>query len=116
MNTRDRLTELIKKQVGHTLPSFISSETINILVDYLLENGVIVIPCKIGNTLYCDGKYFASYCEGEIHEFKVQSIITKVESYFRGEIEYSFEFEDFGKAVFLTRKQAEKALKRKRTK
>lgn len=72
----------------------------------------VELPCKVGDTLYCDGIHFATHCAGEIHEFKVDNIITKVESYFRGETDYSFDFEDFGKTVFLTREEAEKALKR----
>ena len=81
------------------------------LADWLRENGVIVPPCKVGDTVYCDGKYFASHCEGKIMSFPVNLIETKVSSIFRGEPDVCFDFEDFGKTAFLTREAAEQALK-----
>lgn len=79
--------------------------------DYLIENGVIVPPCKLGDTMYCDGKYFASHCKGEIMSFPVNLIETTVSSMFRGETDVCFDFDCFGKTVFLTKEEAEKALR-----
>lgn len=44
MTDRDRLIELLKKQVGYTLPIFTATETIKIIADYLLANGVTLSP------------------------------------------------------------------------
>ena len=60
--------------------------------------------------MYCDGKYFASHCTGKIMEFPVNVIETTVSATFRGEIDVQFNFDDFGKIVFLTKEEAEKAL------
>lgn len=78
--------------------------------DYLLENGVVVTPCNMGDKMYCDGKYFASHCKGKIMEFPVNVIETTVMSTFQGEIDVQFDFDDFGKTVFLTKEEAEKVL------
>ncbi len=81
------------------------------LVDHLLANGVIVPPCKVGDKMYCDGKHFADHCKGEVMEFPVDIILTKVCSTHRGEIDMMFDFKRFGKDVFTSREEAESALK-----
>lgn len=83
--------------------------------EFLLKNGVIVPPCEVGDKMYCDGKYFASHCTGEIMEFPVNVVETTVSATFRGEIDVRFDFDDFGKIVFLTKEEAEKVLAEKRT-
>lgn len=82
--------------------------------DFKDKSRFIEKPCDVGDTLYCDGKYFASHCAGKIHSFRVDAIITDVESYFRGQTDYCFDFDDFGKIVFLTSEEAEKALKERK--
>jgi hypothetical protein len=108
---RDRLIELIKEAKKHTKNANCDIERNMLFADYLLANGVIVPPCKLGDMMYCDGEYFASHCEGQIMSFPVNLIETKVSSIFRGEPDVCFDFEDFGKTVFLTREAAEQALK-----
>lgn len=81
------------------------------IADYLLENSVMLQPCNMGDKMYCDGKHFASHCSGEILEFPVNYIETSIGSIFRGEMDVKFDFEAFGKTVFLTREEAEQALK-----
>lgn len=65
------------------------------LADYLLEHGVIVLPCKAGDTLYCE-----SAIKGHITYLKAP------------DLEWIFENREiFGKEIFLTREEAERALK-----
>lgn len=67
---------------------------------------VVVLPCKVGDTVY-----FALI--GRIIEKKVFSIVSFSNStriYCGGTSEY-FRPEDIGKTVFLTREEAEKALR-----
>ena len=48
---RDRLIELVKK--AHDEQKYLTSDkSINAIADYLLDNGVIVLPCKVGQTVY----------------------------------------------------------------
>ena len=76
------------------------------VADYLLANGVIVPPCKVGDTVY------VNIFGVETVELKVQSIeIMQSKTVFHcGGI--AFEDDEFGKTVFLTREEAEKALRK----
>ena len=121
MTDRERLTALLMASAG----DFISKNgalNCSKLADYLLEHGVIVLPCKVGDTVY-------SYCEtfGVILPYFVESVI--ICYYDKNEIVYQyeanchnseedellddmdFEIDDIGKTVFLTREEAERALK-----
>lgn len=73
------------------------------LADHLLDNGVIVLPCKIGDTVYriCKRKY-------DVDGYGMQFI----EDW--GIIRNAFSlkmYHELGKTVFLTREAAEEVLK-----
>ncbi len=104
---RDKLIEIIADELGSINCAKLWAADI---ADRLLANGVIVPPCKVGDKMYFDGKYFASHCAGEIMERRVDAVLTEVWATFRGEVDVSFDFESFGKTVFLTKEEAEKAL------
>ena len=74
-----------------------------LIADYLLANGVIVPPCKAGDTVYC-----LDTIGNPINDYVVQNVgITATQGGFgieRG-------FDDFGKTVFLTKEEAKRALK-----
>lgn len=92
------------------------------LADYLLANGVIVPPCKVGDTVY-------SFCDdfGVVLPYFVENLrigfMDKDRNYWCYEAnchteetdelldEIDFDLDDLGKTVFLTREEAEKALK-----
>lgn len=107
---RDRLVELIESA------RYWGANTSAEIADHLLAEGVIVPPCKVGDKTYLlleklkggydivvskcveiseneNGKWFSMY-------FDCVDIGNSIE----------FQIEDFGKTVFLTREQAEKAL------
>lgn len=81
------------------------------IVDHLLTNGVIVTPVKAGDKVYCDGKFFADHCAGEIMEFLIAFTQANACSTHRGEIDMIFEYDRFGKDFFTSREEAEAALK-----
>ena len=63
------------------------------LADYLIEHGVIVLPCKVGKILYC--------------ESAIKGYLTYLVA---PDLEWIFENrENFGKEIFFTREEAEKA-------
>lgn len=66
MTDRDRLIELLKKQVGYTLPIFIATETIKIIADYLLANGVIVPTLNCGDRVWFIPKGLDEVCEATV--------------------------------------------------
>ena len=102
---RDRLIELIQKSVGGCARNW--AETIS---DYLLANGVIVPPCKVGDTVY-----YIPLFENHIIECIVAQIakvpFTESEMSFCCYGGFSFDMRSWDKTVFLTREEAEKALK-----
>ena len=80
------------------------------LADYLISNGVVVLPCKVGDIVY------VCYEEIPIIHKKQICLIICQHSYGKPQLEfhctdfYIFYGEEIGKTVFLTRKEAEKAL------
>lgn len=133
---RDRLKELVKKSlIKHIDKTCMLAENIT---DDLLAHGVIVLPCKVGDTVYVITTKHPCYacpactefCHRDCHfDDKTKLVVKKatVDSIclleraneIHVEIEatknlygYSstYYFNDFGKTVFLTKELAEKAL------
>ena len=82
------------------------------LTDYLLDNGVIVPPVKVGQTVWSIVEGFNHVLEGKIYEYTVRSdgmayIRFTRHGYFTG----SAMDDAIGKTVFLTHEAAEAALK-----
>ena len=129
---RDRLIELIYDakfgENGIASTDCLEKGTIEIIADYLLANGVIVPPCKVGDTLwvlwsltkaqkkevypveayalrYDDKKNNMRVCvEGR---FKIEKYDGYYTHFYRG----TFPWESVGKTIFHTREAAERALK-----
>ena len=116
---RDRLIELITKSQSvdtwnyHT-DDFKEPNPIEELADYLLANGVIAPPCKVGDTVY-----FLDFCvtaedfEKEYIDFgKVyRLLISKYGKMCYLDTGRMFSCDSFNKTVFLTKEEAENALK-----
>ena len=120
---RDRLIELIRKARKNTKGANCDLEREMRFADYLLANGVIVPPCKVGDTVYsfCDvfgvilpyvvqnfgvgfmGKDRPNYCfwEATSHATETDELLDEIE----------FDLDEIGKTVFLTREEAEAKLK-----
>ena len=79
-----------------------------LIVDHLHANGVIVPPCKVGDTVY------VCFSRTRVIECKVDRIIIEcIEEIGMSFICYGgmrFDMRHWGKTVFLTREEAEKAL------
>ena len=86
--------------------------------DMLLANGVILPPCKVGDTVYKISRNKVKACEVVfigISKDENCSYFNFVENYADGTFykSYSMGFGEIGKTVFLTREEAEKALREK---
>lgn len=126
---RDRLIELIRQAKTEVVcygepatkwqRNIVDRAEANDLADYLLANGVIVPPCKVGDTIY----YVDTY-EHAITNFIVISIgfCCLKNNYIsttiqfedeKGHREFNYQFFDsyFGKTVFFTKEEAEEKLK-----
>ena len=108
---RNRLVELLK-EASYYLDE--QDVVCNRVADHLIENGVIVPPCKVGDTVYyLDGKTIVKdvvHCIsfGGRHGVNAKGFIHMHDSD-KDNITISFNL--FGEQVFLTKYQAEQKLK-----
>ena len=76
------------------------------------DGRLIILPVKEGTPLFVDGKIFAPHCKGQVHEvtgwYYSYPMIYKD---FRGEHDYVIDPDGIGTSTFLTREEAEAALK-----
>ena len=98
---RDRLIELIQDSVGGC-----ARHWAEIIADRLLANNVIVLHCKVGDTVYqTDG--IRIY---ELEVFDVSLNLKNYKPYYDTE-SIGFDADAIGKSIFLTREEAAKVLK-----
>ena len=112
---RDRLVELLKKADDNAIEQGaiddVETDGYNIYADYLIANGVIVPPCKVGQTVWFIRK---SGLRNELIETTVEKIISKKGGIFiklACNSMYETSCNSIGKTVFLTKGQAEQKLK-----
>lgn len=111
---KNRLIELLEDTL-HEWECDVQTETLSQIADHLIANGVIVPPCKVGDTVYVTyagyvttAKVLALYIDREGGMFDLQ-IKTKCENVvgFKMVIDKdNYAFSD----VFLTEEESEKAL------
>lgn len=97
---RERLMQLIHDAHMAIADRDDNRDTYTAIADYLLDNGVIVPPVKVGQTVYqTDGTriYELTVNGGSVLVYDTDSI--------------AFSDEAIGKSIFLTREAAEAALK-----
>ena len=110
---RDRLIELLNTDMSGCNGDYAEE-----MADYLIANGFILPPCKVGDKVYkitrnkvkeCDVVFIGISADEKCSYFNF------VENYADGTFykSYSMVFDVIGKTVFLTKEEAEKALKEK---
>ena len=106
MTDRERLIELIDYVLKFQPWGEIGYHTSKELADYLLANGVIVPPCKVGDTVYefgCTDPF-----GGQLDLYVVESTVSGIAIFTTKDIH---NMNCFGKTVFLTKEEAEEKLK-----
>ena len=122
MSDRDRLIELIlqgeneadKKGIANC--QMYNLEKAKILADYLLANGVIVSPVKVGDMFYIVKSYTNSYLEivsREVVSTLVKEILINKNGISIVTEEAEYNAEDIGDLIFLTKKEAEEKLRKR---
>ena len=116
---RERLIELIESRTcrnNFCQPSCENCENVPLqdieverLADYLLANGVIVPPCKVGDKIYYIDKYTNCVEEDTVKFFTVTKDGIKPILEFHNT--KFWKYYKWGKTVFLTKEEAENALK-----
>lgn len=110
MTSREKLIKLLDDVIYNSLPKHNKGEkVVEDIADYLLSNGVIVLPCKANDDVYIP------MCE-QIFPFYITSINTDdfgtiIRAKHGLNLGYMFRPKDIGKTVFLTREEAEAKLK-----
>ena len=101
---RDRLVELMEQADEYALSRLITDykEATAAIADYLIENGVIVLPCKVGTVVYCVCKWKYPVDSYRMNWEEDWVVLTRL-------FDLSM-IPEIGKTVFLTRKEAEQAL------
>ena len=119
---RDRLIELLDEaeiKVGKTLDDKISlgrEEWLGTYADHLLANGVIVPPCEVYKDVYLIVNGIIERCTVEGIHYTRRKNYVRLRPYHQEywgnwSKYYTPSLRSFGKTVFLTREEAEQALK-----
>lgn len=108
MTDRDRLIELIKAGIYGNIDDGFDGPVLNCenVADYLLANGVIVPPCKVGDKLY-----ITASISKEIVETVVIGMWIIEDSFSILTIHGTIINNSLGDTVFLTKEEAEEKLK-----
>lgn len=111
MTEREKLTNLLNQNCG-----YVDEQPASELANHLLENGVILPPIKVGQSIWTA----EPFKDNIIREGWITVIMVDKNGFCGfwvdfGEIPLSAEYMDIdvGETVFLTREEAEEALKRK---
>lgn len=109
---RDRLIELLTDNLPHCDNPLQDTydEIVERLANHLIENGAILPPCKVGNTVY---KFHTVNLKptGEITKRTIKQITFSAFTVTDDGASGWFDIDDIGKTVFLPREDAEKALR-----
>lgn len=105
---RDRLVELQHEAWVEWQQSATDVDFEEYCADNLIANGVTLLPCKIGDSIYRCGDPIKKVYEWEI----VQIQMYFHEIVFIDDSDNYFTEADIGKTVFLTREEAEAALQK----
>lgn len=118
MTDRDRLIELKRQAINYAQEKADERGGLVCIddeVDYLLASGVILPPCKVGDTIYRlvrDGEAYKIVDCFDVASFEIDKdgiwIVDDMENY--------FDLDDIGRSIFLNEKEAELALKAKQQK
>ncbi len=115
MTERERLKELLLDAADEAQYMCIEDMDANSVADYLLSNGVIVPPCKVGDTLYLPISHRVIAYEVSTIKFD-GSILRIVTRNKLSNIQRTIWSQDVGETIFLTKEEAEKALKEREDK
>lgn len=108
---RDKLVEILQSKIA-PWEYLLCKENIKALADYLIENGVIIPPCNVGDTVY---EFFDVRGFYDISEWIVENVVVSVNPLHfglrckvkDGKSQKTWGSDDFGKTLFFTREQAE---------
>ena len=103
MTQKEKLIKIL-----YSSPVYLSKSEAEALADWLVANSVVVLPCKVGDMVFCIRKN--PYAKGlYVKENTAYRVSFCVDGYISI---FSTKEDVLGKTVFLTREEAEAALKK----
>ena len=105
MTERERLIELLNVDMSGCEGDYAEN-----MADFLLANGVIVPPCKVGDILWIPSVNSNKVYSKIIKEILIHEKDGEIGKYVYASSAY-FPFENIGKTVFLAKEEAEVELK-----
>lgn len=113
MTDRERLIEILSKQI---YPK-VGVDPAEVVADYLLDNGVIVPPCKVGDKVFVVSQGQGFCMCWNVYEGKVVDIHLNCHNKLTIRVENGEKFFGYYEPcfVFLTREEAETALAERST-
>lgn len=110
---REQLIQLIKQaHTDYLLNDDYAVSIYEFIADRLIENGAILPPVRVGQTVWSVADGFNYALEGKIYEYTIRSDGMAYFRFTRNGYFTGCAMEDaIGKTVFLTREAAEEALK-----
>ena len=107
MTNKDKLMEILRQVKCYG--SNVDEYYLNNVADRLVESGVIVPPCKVGDKLYNADSLIYEYCYWEVEIIKIYAD----GNYIVDDSGNLYSFADIGKTVFLTKEEAEAELRKR---
>lgn len=109
MTDRERLIEILKMPIYPKA----GVDTAEVVADYLLDNGIIVPPCKVGDTVYFLDLRSRTIRKREVVTILISSPKAILLHLTDGKLHGA---SDYGISLFKTREEAEKALAERKNK
>ncbi len=115
MNERERLIEILKDNQGDST-YYMTDEAAQSVADVLLENGVVVLPCKINDHVWFIKSAFSVLVKPleariiGIRGISIDRIILFGAITLYNDLSRSFTSNDIGTKVFLSKEEAEQAI------
>lgn len=100
--SRDRLINIVR-DIFHTDFNGTDEEGYADFADRLLANGIIVPPCKVGDTVYFVSEYTNKILSDEVENIRIQHKNITIHTIANNHL--------WADEVFLTKEEAEQALK-----
>ena len=115
MNERERLIELLKDNQGDNT-YYMTDEAVRSVSNVLLENGVVVLPCKINDHVWFIKSAFSVLVKPleariiDIRGISIDHNILYESITLYNDLARRFTSNDIGTKVFLTKEEAEQAI------
>ena len=115
---RKRLVELTNKHLREELGMNLHTDILEKFADHLLDNGIVVPPCKVGDILYCinfDTRKIIERVVTQVRYHQSKNKTEKIQVFYTSSELFNTQdlisIDELGVSIFKTKEEAEKMLK-----